>query len=29
MATTRPFVYNTGTTIFNTQQVGSIAIGKD
>jgi hypothetical protein len=29
MAITRPFVYNTGTTIFNTQQVGSIAIGKD
>ena len=27
MATTRPFAYNTGTTIFNTEQVGSIAIG--
>jgi hypothetical protein len=27
MATTRPFAYNTGTTIFNTDQIGSIAIG--
>jgi hypothetical protein len=27
MSTTRPFVYNTGTTIGGTSQVGDIAIG--
>ena len=27
MATTRPFAYNTGTTIANTTQVGTIAVG--
>lgn len=29
MATTRPFAYNTGTTINGTEQVGSLAIGVD
>ena len=27
MATTRPFAYNTGSTISETEQVGDIAVG--